>query len=143
VAIQPGTFFRAAAAPVVDRERFTPASPRLRLLTSEAFPLTSYDVLYVPKGVPWRIANGGSDVLRLFATGAPAQNVHPVDHAGFARIAADEWRIRPLKCKDAYLMFDGAEPAVRLVAGYSLSSRMRGVGQPTITPARSIAAARY
>jgi hypothetical protein len=61
----------------------------------------------------------------------------------FARIATDEWRIRPLKCKDAYLMFDGAEPAVRLVAGYSLSSRMRGVGRPTITPARSIAAERY
>jgi hypothetical protein len=79
VVIQPETHFRAAAAPVVDSERFTPASARLRLLTSKAFPLTSYDVPYVPKGVPFRIANGGSDVLRLFATGAPAQNVHPVE----------------------------------------------------------------
>jgi mannose-6-phosphate isomerase-like protein (cupin superfamily) len=155
VPIQPGTLFRAASAPVVYRERFTPASARLQFLTcgefeiqpgaataeisyqgeeallfvwrgaacvhlrSGAYPLNAYDMLYVPKGAPFCIASRNPDALRLFVTRAPADNVHPAHHAEFARIAADESRIRRLKGKSVYLMFDVAEPADKLVAGYT------------------------
>ena len=153
--VQPGTLFRASGAPVIYRERFTPAAAGLQFLTcgefeiqpgagttaiaypgeesllfvwrgaacvhldARVFALKSYDVLYVPKGAAFRIANGGSDILRLFVTRAPADNVHPAHHAEFARVAAEESRIRRLKGKDVYLMFDVGEAADKLVAGYT------------------------
>src|SRR5262245_39769811 len=113
MAIAPGTLLRASSAPVIYRERFTPAAARLQFLTcgefevepgaataeiaypseeallfvwrgaacvhvdSRGFALAAYDVLYVPKGAPFRITNGGTEPLRLVVTRAPADNVHP------------------------------------------------------------------
>lgn len=155
MAIAPGTLVRAATAPVVYRERFTPAGANLQFLTcgefeiserahtaeiaypteeallfvwrgaacvhiaSRACALAPYDVLYVPRGAPFRISNGDADPLRLFVMRAPAAHVHPLHHAAFARVAANESRIRRLKGKNVYLMFDVSEAADKLVAGYT------------------------
>jgi mannose-6-phosphate isomerase-like protein (cupin superfamily) len=76
-------------------------------------------MLYVPKGAAFTISNGATTPLRMWVTRAPAENVHPPHQAQFARVAADESRIRRLKGKDVYLMFDVGEAADKLVAGYT------------------------
>jgi mannose-6-phosphate isomerase-like protein (cupin superfamily) len=155
MSVQPGTLFCADSAPVIYRERFTPASARLQYLTCGEFeiepgaataeityaeeeallfgwrgracvdlagrswPLNPYDMLYLPKGAPFHIVNDADETLRLWVARAPASNVHPPHLAEFARVSADEARIRRLKGKDVYLMFDVNEKADKLVAGYT------------------------
>jgi len=81
--------------------------------------LEPYDVLYLPRGAPFSISNTGDNPLRVVAVRAPAAETHPEFHARFAAISADESRIRRLKGKTVYLMFDVSEPADKLVAGYT------------------------
>jgi mannose-6-phosphate isomerase-like protein (cupin superfamily) len=81
--------------------------------------LAPYDVLYIPRGAGHSITNPGPEMARLWVARAPAENVHPVSHSQFARIREDESRIRRLKGKTVYLMFDVSEPADKLVAGYT------------------------
>ena len=155
MSVKPGVLMRHAQAPVVYRERFTPASANLQYLScgeyeiqpgsaaaavaypgqeallfpwrgcaraelgGQAFHLAPYDMLYVPRGEAFSLANAGTAPLQLFITRAPAENAHPAHHAEFARISQDESRIRRLKGKNVYLMFDVGEPADKLVAGYT------------------------
>ncbi len=83
------------------------------------FALAPYDVLYVPLGAEFSVANESDDPARLIQTSAPAANRHPVFHARFAELSRREERIRRLKSKNVYLMFDVGEAADRLVAGYT------------------------
>lgn len=81
--------------------------------------LAPYDVLYLPKGAAYQIANAGPEAAGLWLLRAPAENAHPVVHARFAAVSGDERRIRRLKGKTVYLMFDVTEDADKLVAGYT------------------------
>jgi mannose-6-phosphate isomerase-like protein (cupin superfamily) len=153
--IQPGVLLRYAEAPVLYRERLTPESGHLDLLScgeyqlapaargpraahpdeeallavwfgaaavevaGAGYALAAHDMLYIPKGAPYRIANPGREAAGLWLLRAPAEKVHPVVHARFATVSAEERRIRRLKGKTVYLMFDVTEAADKLVAGYT------------------------
>jgi len=85
----------------------------------KAYVLAEYDTLYIPKGVPFLISNSSGQLARLFLTRAPAQNTYTVFHSKFASFSKDELRIRHLKGKDVFMMFDVSEKADKLVAGYT------------------------
>jgi len=84
-----------------------------------SYDLQPYDTLYVPRGAEMVLANRGAVESRLFQCSAPAAQAHPAHHSRFAEISRDESRIRHLKGKDVYLMFDVSEPADKLIAGYT------------------------
>lgn len=84
-----------------------------------SYDLAPYDVLYVPLGAVFSISNAFTEPACLIETSAPAENVHPVFHAKFAEFSKREERIRHLKGKNVYLMFDVSEGADKLVAGYT------------------------
>ena len=88
-------------------------------LASGRFELAHYDVLYVPRGTAFRLENPGPEPACVIQCTAPAEHVHPVFHARFQELSQREDRIRRLKGKDVYLMFDVGEPADKLVAGYT------------------------
>lgn len=81
--------------------------------------LDSYDVLYVPRGEAYRIGQSGGE-SRIVVCRAPAEKAHPAFHARWAEFSRDEGRIRHLKGKDVYLMFDVGEGADKLIAGYTI-----------------------
>jgi len=83
------------------------------------FHLAPYDILYVPLGASFRLSNPGLESSRILQTSAPAQHQHPVFHARFAELSKIESRIRRMKGKNVYLMFDVGEKADKLVAGYT------------------------
>jgi hypothetical protein len=75
-------------------------------LEGNSYALAPYDMLYVPKGKPFSIANPGAETIRMIVTRAPAENVHPVFHCDFAKCSRDESRIligvivrRPAPCE--------------------------------------------
>jgi mannose-6-phosphate isomerase-like protein (cupin superfamily) len=155
MSVKPAVMLRAANAPVVYRERFTPAAANLLFLScgeyeiapgaktqTVAYPgeeallftwrgsacaslggtsyaLTTYDTLYVPRGQSFSIANTGGDAVRIVVCRATAENTHPAFHSRWADFRKDESRIRHLKGKDVFLMFDVSEKADKLVAGYT------------------------
>ena len=86
----------------------------------QCYELASYDTLYIPRGAAFSISNPGDADSRLICCSAPADNVHPVFHSSFAEFSKREDRIRHLKRKDVFLMFDVSEGADKLVAGYTL-----------------------
>jgi mannose-6-phosphate isomerase-like protein (cupin superfamily) len=86
---------------------------------SERYDLAEYDTLYVPRGAGFRLENPSADVAVLIQCSAPATRVHPVFHSKFAEFSKREDRIRHLRKKEVYLMFDVSEPADKLVAGYT------------------------
>lgn len=83
------------------------------------YELAEYDVLYVPRGSAYQLA---TDVPRasVVVCRAPAENQHPVFHARWSEFSTKAERIRRLKGKDVYLMFDVSEAADKLIAGYTL-----------------------
>lgn len=81
--------------------------------------LAHYDTLYLPLGATFRLRNPDAEPACLIQTAATAQNVHPVFHSKFAEFSKREDRIRHLKGKDVYMMFDVGEAADKLVAGYT------------------------
>lgn len=81
--------------------------------------LAHYDVLYVPLGATFSVRNESSETARIFLTAAPATNAHPIHHAVWDQRRNDESRIRHLKGKDVFLMFDVSEGADKLMAGYT------------------------
>lgn len=90
------------------------------IVNGNAYDLSHYDTLYIPRGAPFTLINPNSDEsARLFQTSAPAANVHPVHHSVWAELSQREDRIRHLKGKDVFLMFDVSEGADKLVAGYT------------------------
>ena len=88
-------------------------------LASCSYALAPYDILYVPRGRAHAISNPGPESARLFVCRAPADSDHPVHHAQFAALAGQESRLRRLKSKNVYLIFDVGEAADKLVAGYT------------------------
>jgi mannose-6-phosphate isomerase-like protein (cupin superfamily) len=88
-------------------------------LGGKNYPLEHYDVLYVPRGETYRISNGAAE-SKVIVCRATADKVHPVYHAKWNEVSKDEKRIRHLKGKDVFLMFDVSEPADKLIAGYTL-----------------------
>ena len=88
-------------------------------LGGKAFEMDHYDVLYVPRGMIYRIRQQGSRG-RIVLCRAPATAEHPIFHASWAKFSRDERRIRHLKGKDVFLMFDVSEGADKLMAGFTL-----------------------
>ena len=83
------------------------------------FELAPYDTLYVPLNSSFRLTNSSETPARVIQTSAPAERVHPVFHSRFAEFSRREDRIRRLKGKNVYMMFDVSEAADKLVAGYT------------------------
>ncbi|MDX2154821.1 MAG: 5-deoxy-glucuronate isomerase [Bryobacteraceae bacterium] len=83
------------------------------------FCLAHLDTLYIPRGSEFTLENAAAEPARLVQCSAPAEAAHPVHHSRFASVSTNEARIRRLKGKDVYLMFDVEEPAEKLVAGYT------------------------
>jgi mannose-6-phosphate isomerase-like protein (cupin superfamily) len=117
--IQPGASTQTACYPGEEALLYAWRGQACVALGSRTYPLATYDMLYVPKGEAYAISNPGTGVAKLFVTRAPAANVHPAYHAEFAKLSRDESRIRHLKGKDVFLMFDVSEGADKLVAGYT------------------------
>ncbi len=88
-------------------------------LSSAGYRLEYYDVLYVPRGAAYRLGQEGGE-SKVVVCRAPAENTHPPFHAKWAELSRDGRRIRRLKGKDVFLMFDVGEPADKLVGGYTL-----------------------
>jgi len=88
-------------------------------LDSLEFPLKHYDVFHVPRGMVYRLSQPGGE-SRVVVCRAPAESSHPPFHAKWAEMSRDERRIRHLKGKDVFLMFDVSEPADKLIAGYTV-----------------------
>ena len=88
-------------------------------LAGADYTLEPYDILYVPRGAAFAIANPAAEPSRLVHTHAAAENTHPVFHSRFAELSKLEERIRRPKGKAVYLMFDVSEKADKLVAGYT------------------------
>jgi mannose-6-phosphate isomerase-like protein (cupin superfamily) len=83
------------------------------------YPLCRYDVLYVPRGAAYRLGQAGGE-SRVIVCRATAANAHPPYHVRWSEVSRDERRIRHLKGKDVFLMFDVSEPADKLIAGYTI-----------------------
>lgn len=81
--------------------------------------LSHYDVLYVPRGEAYRLSQDGGESSIIICR-ATAENRYPPFHARWAEFSRDEKRIRHLKGKDVFLMFDVSEPADKLIAGFTL-----------------------
>ncbi|MGH7967727.1 MAG: 5-deoxy-glucuronate isomerase [Limisphaerales bacterium] len=81
--------------------------------------LEPYDVLYVPRGASYRLEQATSPA-KLVLCRAPAAKTHMPFHARWQEFSKDERRIRHLKGKDVFLMFDVSEPAEKLIAGFTL-----------------------
>jgi mannose-6-phosphate isomerase-like protein (cupin superfamily) len=77
------------------------------------------DVLYVPRGADYRLGQPGG-ASRVIVCRAPADHAHPVFHARWDECSRDERRIRHLRGKDVFLMFDVSEAADKLIAGYTI-----------------------
>ncbi len=86
---------------------------------SASYVLNHYDVLYIPRGATYQLGQASGE-SRVVVCRAPAETTHPPFHAKWAEFSRDERRIRHLKGKDVFLMFDVSEPAEKLIAGYTL-----------------------
>jgi len=89
------------------------------LLNGARYVLDHYDVLYIPRGASYQLAQE-SDAGKVIVCRAAADNVHPVFHGQWQKFSSDERRIRHLKGKDVFLMFDVGEAADKLIAGFTL-----------------------
>jgi mannose-6-phosphate isomerase-like protein (cupin superfamily) len=85
----------------------------------KAFSLEHYDVLYIPRGAAYRLRQQKGE-SKVIICRAPAEKAHPVFHGKWSEFSKDEKRIRHLKGKDVFLMFDVGEAAEKLIAGFTL-----------------------
>lgn len=81
--------------------------------------LRTSDVLYVPRGATYHLGQS-SGASRVIVCRAPAEQAYPPFHAHWEEFSRDERRIRHLKGKDVFLMFDVTEGADKLIAGYTI-----------------------
>jgi len=88
-------------------------------VNGENYSLETYDVLYLPRGATYSLDHAGGE-SKVIVCRAPAEKSHPVFHARWKEMSKDEKRIRHLKGKDVFLMFDVSEPADKLIAGYTI-----------------------
>lgn len=85
----------------------------------KSYALSHYDTLYVPSGASFSMQNQSAEGADVVHCSAPAAKEHPVFHSRFADFSGKEERIRRLKGRDVYMMFDVSEGAEKLVAGYT------------------------
>lgn len=83
------------------------------------YELAPYDTLYIPRAAAFRLLNRSNDPALLIQCSAACEHEHPAFHSRFAEFSRREERIRRLKGKDVYMMFDVSESADKLVAGYT------------------------
>jgi mannose-6-phosphate isomerase-like protein (cupin superfamily) len=83
------------------------------------FALDYYDTLYIPPGATYRLSQEGGE-SKIIVCRATAEKAHPVFHSKWSEFSKDEKRIRHLKGKDVFLMFDVSEGAEKLIAGYTI-----------------------
>lgn len=88
-------------------------------LEGASYSLEPYDVLYVPKGADYHFETVAVQ-SKVVVCRAPAAKTYPVFHAQWKQFSKDERRIRHLKGKDVFLMFDVSEQAEKLMAGFTL-----------------------
>jgi mannose-6-phosphate isomerase-like protein (cupin superfamily) len=88
-------------------------------VNGKEFILEPYDVLYIPRGAAYSLEQKAGEA-RVIICRATADNVHPVYHAKWKEFSKNEKRIRHLKGKDVFLMFDVSEGADKLMAGFTL-----------------------
>jgi mannose-6-phosphate isomerase-like protein (cupin superfamily) len=88
-------------------------------VSGQDYELAPYDTLYVPRGAQFQISNLKSEIARVIQCSATAENAHPVHHSRFADYSKREDRLRRLKGKDVFMMFDVPEAADKLIAGYT------------------------
>lgn len=88
-------------------------------LNDSSFSIETYDVLYVPRRAVYRLGEAKVP-SKVVVCRAPATKSFPVFHAKWKQFSKDERRIRRLKGKDVFLMFDVSEQAERLIAGFTL-----------------------
>jgi len=91
-------------------------------LEGSSYTLHPYDVLYVPRGVCYHL-DQAKVAGKVVVCRAPAERAHPVFYAPWSQFSKDEKRIRHLKGKDVFLMFDVSEAADKLIAGFTLFQR--------------------
>lgn len=87
---------------------------------SQTFVLSYYDTLFIPLTTPHTLENISSEHALLVVCKAVAENKHKPFHSSWEEFSLDERRIRHLKGKDVYLMFDVTEKADKLMAGYTI-----------------------
>ena len=87
---------------------------------SQTFSLSYYDTLFIPLATPYIIENISSEQALLVVCKALAENKYNPFHSSWEQFSRDERRIRHLKGKEVYLMFDVTEKADKLVAGYTI-----------------------
>jgi mannose-6-phosphate isomerase-like protein (cupin superfamily) len=83
------------------------------------FALNYYDTLYIPRGATYRLSQESGE-SKIIVCRATAEKAHPVFHSKWSEFSKDEKRIRHLKGKDVFLMFDVSEGADKLIAGYTI-----------------------
>ena len=88
-------------------------------LGGASYALQHYDVLYVPRGAAYQVGQSAGE-NRVIVCRTPADKEHPAFHARWSEFSRDERRIRHLKGKDVFLMFDVSEPAEKLIAGFTI-----------------------
>ncbi|HSU53210.1 MAG TPA: 5-deoxy-glucuronate isomerase [Candidatus Dormibacteraeota bacterium] len=88
-------------------------------LDGKDYPLHHYDVLYVPRGSSYRLKQKQGET-RIVVCRAPCEKSHPAFHSSWSETSTNEKRIRHLKGKDVFLMFDVSEGADKLIAGYTI-----------------------
>ena len=89
-------------------------------VASLTFTLSHYDTLFVPMATPYVMENVSSEQALLIVCKAKAENKHEPYYSSWKQFSSNEGRIRHLKGKDVYLMFDVTEKADKLVAGYTI-----------------------
>ncbi len=99
-------------------------------LGGACYDLANYDTLYVPRGAGFSLHNASAEPAVIIQCTAPATNVHPVFHSKFAEFSKREDRIRHLKKKEVYMMFDVSEGADKLVAGYTFYQPLQRAWPP-------------
>jgi mannose-6-phosphate isomerase-like protein (cupin superfamily) len=93
--------------------------PAAALLDGREYALERYDVLYVPRAASYQLSQK-QGAGKVVVCRAPADESHPVFYSQWSQVSTNEKRIRHLKGKDVFLMFDVTEPAAKLVAGYTV-----------------------
>jgi mannose-6-phosphate isomerase-like protein (cupin superfamily) len=83
------------------------------------YQLEHYDVLYIPRDASYRLSQEAAE-SKVIVCRSPANETHPVWHSKWREFSSNEQRIRHLKGKDVFLMFDVSEKADKLMAGYTI-----------------------
>jgi len=89
------------------------------IVDGKEYALSTYDSLYVPKGAVYRLRCKGAPA-QVIVCRAPGKKVHPLHYIRWADLRRNESRIRHLKGKDVFLMFDVTEGGDRLMAGLTI-----------------------